>query len=153
MFRHRLLFLAPFFLAAALAYETGISRPGGVYAEMSVASADACAQACAEDGLCMSWTYRRGGTCELKATAPAPVAQDDAISGLSSRAPADLRAAAPAMVAAAAPAPPEEPLPQPPHEPVTLVRASTPRPDPGDGLLGGREDGLTLRASLPDEHF
>lgn len=70
--------------------ERDTARPGGVYTQLTISDAFACARACAEDNICLAWTLR-AGTCELKAVAPAPIAETGAISGLSSRAPEFVR--------------------------------------------------------------
>ncbi len=74
--------------------EPGMARPGGVYATVSVADPAACAQACADDALCMSWTLMEapaGPLCELKAVIPPAVPDLRATSGLSVRAPSFAR--------------------------------------------------------------
>jgi hypothetical protein len=70
--------------------DRGMARPGGVYANVAAPDAIACAQACADDALCMSWTFMSvagGGSCELKAVIPHPSPDVRATSGLSARAP------------------------------------------------------------------
>lgn len=77
--------------------EIGFARPGGVYATLPGADPDACARACAADGLCMSWTAIADGSprCELKAVIPHAVEDALAVSGLSARAPGFARLIAP----------------------------------------------------------
>jgi hypothetical protein len=77
--------------------EVGVTRPGGTYATLPGADPNACAQACARDGLCMSWTVIADvqPRCELKAVIPHPIEDSLAISGLSPRAPAFARLVAP----------------------------------------------------------
>jgi PAN domain len=103
------------FAQAPLIGERDTARPGGVYSSLTTADAAACAQLCAEDGICMAWTFRTAPTrtCELKAVAPPPIAETGAHSGLSARAPAfaqRLRASAPdeSVALAIAAALPEE---------------------------------------------
>ena len=67
--------------------ERDIARPGGSYVTLAVADAAACASLCGRDGLCLAWTHRAAGMCELKAVTPPPVATLGARSGLSQRAP------------------------------------------------------------------
>lgn len=110
---------------AALAlggFDQGLARPGGVYATQPTSDPAACAQACASDGLCMAWMLR-DNLCELKAVAPAPIADSGAISGLSARAPdfarhvaaqAPATAPPPAMTPNAPPAAPHVRRPEPP---------------------------------------
>jgi hypothetical protein len=47
---------------------------------------------CADDGLCIAWTFRADGACELRATVPAT--PTDAPQGFSQRAPPALRGTA-----------------------------------------------------------
>ena len=89
--------------AGAATMEPNIARPGGGYDTLQLASADACASACAEDALCMAWTLTAAGQCELKAIAPHPIAANGATSGLSARAPGFARLATPQQPAAAPP--------------------------------------------------
>lgn len=119
--------------SAASAHEFGMARPGGVFLSIAAESADACAAACETDALCMAWTWRPDGACELKAVTPRPVGDMSAISGLSTRAPAFARLLAPE-------APPAElrahsaPPPNPP--PVEEIQTED------DELLGGPIAGL-----------
>lgn len=73
---------------SSLAGDADIDRPGGVYTTLRLADAPTCASLCAADGICLAWTYRADGACELKAVIPAPIVSRGARSGLSSRAPA-----------------------------------------------------------------
>ena len=63
---------------------------GGVYATAASRDAAACARACADDGLCVAWSYEADGACSLRATTPASPA--GVAHGFSARAPAALRA-------------------------------------------------------------
>lgn len=137
-------------IAAAFASEQGVSRPGGVYLTMPMASAEACSAACSDDNLCMAWSFAMAErACELKAIAPAPVRAEGVVSGLSQRAPAFVRVEA-APIEAPAPMPPEPPTER--LAPTTLARASV---GSDDELLGGPIDGgddsMPLRSHLPDE--
>jgi PAN domain len=120
--------------------EQGVARPGGVYMTVPAATPNACAEACAADGLCMSWTFQSDPPqrCELKAVIPHPVRDPLAVSGLAARAPAFARLVAPREIGpprdlaepphtqvASAPLPPE-PRPEPRPEP-----GPEPRPEPG----------------------
>lgn len=94
MQRTRILALAAgaFALAAAAAAQQPagdwhVDRPGAVYASLRTENAEACARRCADDGICMAWSYRIDRSCDLKAVAPAPVRAEGVISGLSPRAP------------------------------------------------------------------
>ena len=84
----RALLLPALTLAMAFAAYSD-ARASGAYASAAAADAAACARRCADDGLCVAWSYLSSGACELRANAPATpigVAQ-----GLSTRAPASLR--------------------------------------------------------------
>lgn len=125
--------------AGAAAHEIDIARPGGVYARLAEENANACAQACGEDALCMAWTYNSANNaCELKAVTPAPQQQAGAISGLSARAPgfARLVSSAQRHVAQAAPDAPQLRV-------TTLASFDAPPapapapPSDNSGLLGG----------------
>lgn len=79
-------FLAAFSLMSALAAS---AHAAGAYAAREAHDAAVCARLCADDGLCLAWTFTEQNMCELRATAPAaPLA---GLSGFSSRAPASLR--------------------------------------------------------------
>jgi len=67
---------------------TAPAAAAGAYASHAAADAAACARLCADDGLCMVWTFRDGG-CELRATAPS--GPQPGILGFSARAPGALR--------------------------------------------------------------
>lgn len=133
--------------------ETGVARPGGTYTSFRMADANACAAACAQDALCMSWTFVADpqGRCDLKAVIPHPVMDHLAVSGLAARAPSFSRlvqpttigpprdlAAAPDPVSApadwqpppmTAPPPPraatQARAPEDPEEPIEAAEAST----------------------------
>lgn len=116
--------------------DADVARPGGVYNLLTTATADACASACAEDGICIAWTYLPGGACELKAVAPTPVRSIGARSGLSARTPAALRQAD-AMALSQLPAAPA-------LRPQMLAESAPSAPIYGgvddSGLLGGVQD-------------
>ncbi len=135
-------FLAAFSLASALAAS---AHAAGAYAASEARDAAACARLCADDGLCVAWTFTEQNLCELRATAPAaPLA---GLSGFSSRAPASLRQSfaneTPPRPAAIADDPPVIKPPPAPQAALDLT-------EPGDsGLLGGPEPGATaLRPRL-----
>jgi hypothetical protein len=60
----------------------------GAYANLPGRDANACARACADDGLCMAWTFHPNGACELTAIAPSSRSPGAAAFGMASRAPA-----------------------------------------------------------------
>lgn len=134
------------FLAAALSggmSEPGMARPGGTYATVSVDDAQACAHACSEDSLCMAWTYRSSGACELKAVVTRAVPTPEAVSGLSRRAPgfargetrdavAEMMAPAEELVAEQEQAPVDEPAvdvgsEEPPGRPLAATAPPSPQ--------------------------
>lgn len=127
--------------------DRGMARPGGVYANVAAPDAIACAQACADDALCMSWTFMSvagDGSCELKAVIPHPSPDVRATSGLSARAPAFARLVgarapfgppldlngAPSDAAPLPPAPPAPASPSPAAASETVAAASEPPPLP-----------------------
>lgn len=80
--------------------EANTARPGATFATIEAETAAACERLCADDTLCMAWSFH-GNACELKAVVPPATPQDGAFSGISTRAPAALRArAAPQPIAA-----------------------------------------------------
>jgi hypothetical protein len=125
--------------------EANMARPGGTYSSTEADDPAACAQICADDTICMAWSFREN-TCELKATVPAEVAQSGATSGVSARAPGYLRVRyeAPA-VAAPAPSATANPVLEaelPPTAP------SLEEDDISLALLGGPEPEEGLRNRL-----
>jgi hypothetical protein len=74
---------------AMLAVVVDVWAAGGVYATTASRDAAACARACADDGLCMAWSYEVDGACSLRATTPA--SPTGIAHGFSARAPATLR--------------------------------------------------------------
>lgn len=78
--------------ASGAAGDFNTARSGAAYLSSPAADADACARRCAEDGLCIAWTFQSTSACELHANASAPIVAPGAYSGLSPRAPAFARA-------------------------------------------------------------
>ncbi|MDX2274661.1 MAG: PAN domain-containing protein [Hyphomonadaceae bacterium] len=113
--------------------DANVARPGGVYNLLTTDNPNACAQACAVDGICMAWTYLPGGVCELKAVTPAPIRSVGARSGLSVRTPAPLRAADAASLRSLTPVV-SAPAPSPEQPALTWAAATD-----DSGLLGGPE--------------
>ena len=68
-----------------------VARPGGSYATVEAETPEACERLCANDTLCMAWSFH-ANACEFKAIVPAAIAQEGVISGVSPRAPASMRA-------------------------------------------------------------
>mgnify|MGYP001357910258 CR=1 FL=1 len=78
-------------LTAALgAAPFGARAAGGAYASLPAADAAACARLCADDALCMAWSFQDARLCHLRATAP-PEAPTGLAHGLSERASGELR--------------------------------------------------------------
>lgn len=77
--------------AQGTAGQFNTARPGAAYMSTPAADSEACARRCAEDGLCMAWTFQTSNACELHANVSAPVEAAGAYSGLSVRAPAFAR--------------------------------------------------------------
>lgn len=76
--------------AAWATSEPNMARPGATYTSIEATDAGACERACAEDTICMAWSYRESA-CELKATVPPAIIQTGSASGVSARAPNSLR--------------------------------------------------------------
>lgn len=117
-------------------------RANGAYSNTHVANADACAQLCAGDTLCMAWVYTED-YCALRATVPASLPASVA-TGLSPRAPSALRPEPQVPTPASIALPPlpraqaSDPMPRRPVERVETA-----------GLLGGpEEDSTRLRPAF-----
>lgn len=124
---------------AGAAWATGdlnTARPGGSFSRLEAESAAACERLCADDTLCMAWSFR-DNACELKAIVPAAVTETGVISGVSMRAPTSMRmAATPADVT-----------------PAVRIEAEAPRASETNttvdvALLGGLEPTGELRSRL-----
>jgi hypothetical protein len=124
------------------------ARSAGAYSVVAARDVDACARACANDGLCMVWSFRAGNSCELMATVPA--SPPAGVYGVSPRAPASIRQLTPVetpQTAKAADTPRALPATDvaetPPH-----VEPEAPLPEEDTlALLGGPEN-ETLRPRL-----
>lgn len=84
-----------FVLVAAAAVET--SRASGAYTSLTAADFAACARACADDGICMAWSFERDNRCDLSAVVPATLNPTALATGLAARAPAFLQPRTPAV--------------------------------------------------------
>jgi hypothetical protein len=140
----RMLFPLALILAAQIgaAWALGdmnVARPGASFAAIAAETPGACERLCADDTLCMAWSFQEN-SCELKAVVPAAVAQAGAISGISERAPAAMRARL---------------EPPPVTTPETLTESEHTELATGDylpedeislTLLGGPEDDAGLRS-------
>lgn len=123
--------------------ELNTARPGATFATVEASSAAACERLCADDTICMAWSFH-ANSCELKAIVPAATAQDGVISGVSQRAPASMRVRV-------EPAPTPTPAPEPgPGSAFEHAFAAAAPPAVEDeislALLGGPEDESGLRA-------
>lgn len=117
------------------------ARPGATFATMEAANPAACERLCADDTICMAWSFHVNA-CELKATIPAAIAQEGVISGISRRAPASLRVR---HDPAAPPAPPPEATEIPSEETFAIIAEHEPEDELSLALLGGPEDEHGLR--------
>ncbi len=121
--------------------EANVARPGGSYATIEAETAAVCERACADDTLCMAWSFQ-ANACELKAIVPGAVAREGVISGVALRAPASMR------VRYEPPAPATPIIATHEDEPVTIVTEATRHQDVALALLGGPEGGDELRGGL-----
>jgi hypothetical protein len=67
---HEILIAALLLGVAAAA--TGETRAASAYTSLTLSSPAACARACADDGICMAWSFRAENTCELSAVVATP---------------------------------------------------------------------------------
>jgi hypothetical protein len=125
---------------------TETARASGAYTSLTTSNAAACARACAEDGICMAWSFHAENQCQLSAVVTAEPIEAQA-SGFSSRAPAALRPITPVSHAQTAP-------PPSPTAPQAMVQAPVSEdpiiaePEQDDlVLLGGPSEG-DLRLGL-----
>jgi hypothetical protein len=106
--------VAAFGAIAAAPTENGMDRPGGVYSYIPTDDAAACAVACAQDKICLAWSFKATEFvgCALKAIVP-PMAADPQIqSGIAPRASEFL-----SLTSLSRPTPPDSnPAPTPPPE-------------------------------------
>lgn len=124
--------------------DANIARPGGAFSTVATESPAQCERLCTEDTLCMAWSFQ-ANACELKAIVPAAIEREGVISGVSTRAPASMRARF-------------EPPPLPTIEPAMIAHEgdeaaafATETATVGDAslaLLGGPETDEALRGSL-----
>jgi PAN domain len=103
------------------------------YQILSVSSAEACARACEDDGLCIAWTFTDTGACNLSAVAPQHTPGDMKY-GVSSRAPSFARALAE--------------MRGPTEPPAIAEAAPTPGPAPNTSELRSSEEVAFEEASL-----
>lgn len=120
--------------------DSNVARPGGSYATVEADSATRCERLCADDTLCMAWSFQ-ANSCELKAIVPAATPHEGIISGLSLRAPASMRAPFSPPVAAA-------PTIAAHEDEAAVATETTPPEDTAFALLGGPEPGEDLRGGL-----
>lgn len=126
--------------AVTAAVATEAPRAAGAYVSLTTRDAAACARACADDGICMAWSFQRDNQCQLSAVVAAQPDPTAIETGYASRAPEFLRARTPVLHAATVIQP--QPV-SPPPAPARV--ASTMTADVGE-LLGGPDEGdLRLR--------
>lgn len=149
--------------------ETGFDRPGGVYSNVPAKDPAACAIACAQDRICMAWTFRATEFvgCSLKAVVPGAVPDHQAVSGIADRAaeflplvsiappaPASVEAAPPAPVANLAAAKPQSSPPAkvaPKEDAPELLGAPASLPGAvGDIAPAGFHPAAFIRGPLPN---
>jgi hypothetical protein len=143
MFLRPALIAAVSFVAVTAAAASETTRAPGAYASLTTSNAAACARACAEDGICMAWSFHADNQCQLSAVVGQASPQALA-AGFASRAPTFLQQRAPAFQAEA----PAQPSPP------TMVEADAEEvPAPAETeqddlvLLGGPGEG-DLRLGL-----
>lgn len=147
--------------------ETGFDRPGGVYSNVPAKDPAACAIACAQDRICMAWTFRATEFvgCSLKAVVPGAVPDHQAVSGVADRAseflplvsivppaPASADAAPPAPAANLAAAKPQSSPPAAAKdEPSELLGAPASLPETiGDSTPASFHPAAFIRGPLPN---
>jgi hypothetical protein len=136
--RRTVFFAAVTLVVAAAAAET--ARTPGVYVSLTTASAAACARTCADDGICMAWSFQSDNRCDLSAVVPGALDSSALAAGFASRAPAYLQPRTPVLHAAEA-----IELPAASTQIAEVSEDETPRAD--DELLGG-PDADDLRLGL-----
>jgi hypothetical protein len=103
----------------------------GAYASHAARDSQACARLCADDGLCIAWSYTAEGACQLRANAPE--APSGVASGFSTRATGQIRQA---FVNHTPNPPAAAPFAEPAPDSVTATIADD---SANDELLGGPE--------------
>lgn len=142
------------------AIEADMNRPGGAYLSLPASSADACVALCAQDQICMAWSFKAAdNACELKAVITPATPAEGFQSGLSARAPyfarhtgadADAPIISPAQTVAAienAPTAPASLTPTASAAPLALGSDEQAQASADLELLGGRsaDTGADLR--------
>jgi hypothetical protein len=133
---------SPFIAAASLAaivssaVATEAPRAPGAYTSLTSTSAAACARACADDGICMAWSFHHENQCQLSAVVPASADAQALAAGLAARAPAFLQPRTPVVEPQSVNTPP----------PLQTIAAAEPLPETAQQeddlvLLGGPEEG------------
>ena len=116
--------------AAWAVAESNMARPGATYSTLEAHDPAACERACAEDTICMAWSYRESA-CELKATVPGAVIQSGASSGVSARARISIRVRVPAPATATIPETPPPTAADAGDDDLSLALLGGPEPDRG----------------------
>lgn len=143
--RSAFLFIVGFAAIITAAAATETPRAPGAYTSLTTPDAAACARACAEDGICMAWTFRADNQCDLSAVLGATANPHAIAAGFSSRAPALFQHRTPIVQ----PTPLDTQAPEPQHVTATDTEDA---PNPAlendeTMLLGGPLDG-DLRLGL-----
>lgn len=121
--------------------QENVARPGGTYATVEAETVAACERRCADDTICMAWSFH-ANSCELKAIVPAAIEQHGIVSGVSARAPASMRARF-------EPSPPQAAtIEAHEFEAEAPAAAAAPEDEISVALLGGPETEQDLRARL-----
>lgn len=144
----RQLFLVLALLGGVAAAGATEPRSYGAYTSLTLASPAACARACADDGICMTWTYRAENVCDLSAVVSTSRSEGVIASGFSARAPTlALRQLTVSSEPAASPTPVIEAPPSTLVDDAEPPFATTPQQDSladeeaSAMLLGGPDDG------------
>jgi hypothetical protein len=114
------------FVTAAMAADA----PRGAYVSLTASDAAACARACANDGICMAWSFERDNRCQLRAVVPGEPLPHALASGYAARAPAFLQPRTPLL-----------------HDPASIepeTVAAPQAPEPVETATGPADDGMLL---------
>lgn len=144
MLRHRL--FAALGFAAIATCAAASDAPRGAYASLTTADAAACARACAEDGICMAWSFRAENSCALSAVIATTPDPEALATGASSRAPAFFQSRTPVVQPTSVDTPAQT---APQHLAAAKAEDEPPPPAEDDDtmLLGGPLEG-DLRLGL-----
>jgi hypothetical protein len=129
----RVILTTAFAISVIAAAAAESARSPGAYTSLTTANAAACARACADDGICMAWSFERDNRCDLSAVLPASLNTTALAAGIASRAPAYLQPRTPDVHVAAI-----EVTAAPEPQPLPAAADEAPAPEADDtALLGG----------------